>query len=315
MNVWERWRERTPAHLEASKRLYFMGSEGVPVEDRQMAVGENNFRPQFIQFNRSRNILVEDINIRESPFWTIHLYLCESAVIRRVNVKANGMNNDGVDPEGTRNLLVEDCVFDQGDDAIAIKSGRNQDGWRIGKPSENIVMRNCTMIQGHQLTAIGSELSGGVRNVYIHDCSFVPRNPEATIFNLLYIKTNRRRGGFVENITMENIDASKAEFTMGVFGIETDVMYQWRTLVPTFEERLTPIKGITVKNIVAKKTSTPFRILGDRDLPVRDVVLQDIKIGTVRGQRNRYESADNVSESGIVIDTFFEEADKENSNR
>jgi len=313
MGTWTKWFARPPAHMEALKRLYTMGSTGVPVEQRQMAEGDNNLRPQLIQFNRSRNVLIEDVTIRNSPFWTIHLLLCDTVVVRRVNVSAHGHNNDGIDPEGTRNLLVEDSQFDQGDDAIAIKSGTNHDGWRLNTPSENIVIRNSKVINGHQLVAIGSELSGGVRNVFVHHCTF--EKPTLTDpFNILYIKTNRRRGGFVENITVEDIDATAAKFRMGVFGIETDVLYQWRTLVPSYEERITPISGITMRNIRAGETSTPFRILGDERQPVRDVTLDRITINTVRGRRNRYENAKGVKESKIRIKTFIDEPDKVNKN-
>lgn len=315
MDTWKVWFARPPAHMEALKNLYNMGSTGVPVEKRQMAVGDNNLRPHCVQFNRCRNVLIEDIKIRQTPFWSIHLLLSESAVVRRVDIVATGHNSDGIDPEGTRNLLVEDCRFDQGDDAIVIKSGSNQDGWRLGRPSENIVVRNCTVFNGHQLIAIGSELSGGVRNIYAHDCRFDGQKMRGKAFNVLYIKTNRRRGGFVENVTVENIDASTASFSMGVFGIETDVLYQWRRLVPTYEERLTPIRGITVRNVKVGATATPFRILGDKDLPVKDVVIDNVTIGTVKGQRTRYENAQNVKEINVTIGTFIEEADKENSNR
>jgi polygalacturonase len=315
MGTWRKWFERPPAHLEALKQLYTMGSTGVPVAQRQMAKDDNNLRPQLIQFNRCRNVLIEDVKIRNSPFWTIHLLLCDSVVVRRVDISARGRNNDGIDPEGTRNLLVENCRFDQGDDAIAIKSGTNHDGWRLGTPSENIVIRNCTILNAHQLVAIGSELSGGVRNVHVHDCRFEVQDESKPPYNLLYIKTNRRRGGFVENITMENIHAANAKFRMGVFGIETDVLYQWRTLVPAYEERLTSIRGITVRNVQIGQTATPFRILGDKDQPVRDVVIENIAIETVRGQRSRYEYAENVRETGVRIGAFVEEPDEENRNR
>lgn len=315
MKTWEAWFARPPAHMEELKRLYTLGSKGVPVAQRRMTEGDAHLRPQFIQFNRCRNVLVEDVTIRNSPFWTIHLLLCDSVVVRRVDISAHGHNNDGLDPEATRNLLVEDCRFDQGDDAIAIKSGTNQDGWRLNTPSENIVVRRCTVVNGHQLVAIGSELSGGVRNVYVHDCRFEAQNPQFDPFNVLYIKTNRRRGGFVENITMENIDASGVRFRMGVLGIETDVLYQWRTLVPTYEERLTPIHGITMRNVKVGTASTPFRILGDKDLPVKDVVLDRIAIGTVHGQKHRYENAENVKESKVTIGTFVDGPDQENKNR
>jgi polygalacturonase len=314
METWKKWFSRPPAHLEALKKLYTMGSTGVSVEKRQMAEGENNLRPQLIQFNRSRNILIEDITIRHSPFWTIHLLMSESIVVRRVDISAHGHNNDGVNPEGSRNILIENNRIDQGDDAIAIKSGTNHDGWRLNRPSENIVIRNNTILNGHQLVAIGSELSGGVRNVYVHDCKFV-KNEMENAFNVLYIKTNRRRGGFVENIFVENIDAENAKFKMGILGIETDVLYQWRNLVPTYEERLTSIRGITVRNIKAGKTATPFRILGDELNPVKDVTLQNININTVRGQKNRYENTKNIKEKNVRIGTFIDEADQENRNR
>lgn len=310
MGTWNDWSGRPPAHMEALKNLYNSASKGAPVEERQMAKGENNLRPQFIQFNRCRNVLIEDVRIRNSPFWTIHLLLCGGVVVRGVDISATGHNNDGIDPECTRNLLVENCRFDQGDDAIAIKSGTNHDGWRLNTPSENIVIRNCTVSQGHQLVAIGSELSGGVRNVYVHDCRFEAKSEPD---HLLYIKTNRRRGGFVENITMENIEASGAKF--GVLGIETDVLYQWRKLVPAYEERLTTIRGITVRNVKIGKTATPFRIFGDKDKPVKDVLLEDITIGTVKGRKQRYENTENVRKNNIRIGKFIEAPDKKNPNQ
>lgn len=310
MGTWKEWSGRPPAHMEALKNLYNTASKGAPVEQRQMAVGENNLRPQFIQFNRCRNVLIEDVHIRNSPFWTIHLLLCDGVVVRGLDISATGHNNDGIDPECTRNLLVENCRFDQGDDAIAIKSGTNHDGWRLDTPSENIVIRDCTVTQGHQLVAIGSELSGGVRNVFVHDCRF---DAKTEPYHLLYIKTNRRRGGFVENITMQNVEASGAKF--GVLGIETDVLYQWRKLVPCYEERVTPISNITVRNVKIGKTATPFRIFGDKDKPVKDVLLENITLGTVKGQKNRYENAANVQETNVRISRFIEAPDKANRNK
>lgn len=315
MGVWEKWFARPPAHMDALKRLYTLGSTGVPVDQRQMAEGDNNLRPQLIQFNRCRNVLIEDIRIRNSPFWCVHLLFCDSVVVRRIDISAHGHNNDGIDPEGTRNLLVDSCRFDQGDDAIAIKSGTNHDGWRLKTPSENIVIRGCTVVSGHNLVAIGSELSGGVRNVHVRDCRFEAAKAIKPPFNVLYIKTNRRRGGFVENVSVERIDASESKFRMSVFGIETDVLYQWRSLVPCYEERLTPIHGIVVRDVRAGVTTTPFRILGDKDQPVKDVLVENIEIGSVRGQRNRIENALDVKMNHIRITKFTEEPDEENTNR
>ncbi len=298
LDVWKQWFTRPPAHLEALKRLYHFAYTNAPVAQRQMAVGENHLRPQFIQFNRCRNVLIEDVKIRNSPFWTIHLLLSEDVVVRRVDIVARNRNNDGIDPEMTRNLLVEDCRFDQGDDAIAIKAGMDFDGRRLNTPSENIVVRNCTMVRGHQLVAIGSELSGGIRNVYVHDCRFdnADSNPPQ---NIVFIKTNRRRGGFVENIHVENIAAKSTKF--GVLGIDTDVLYQWRDLVPTYEEKLTPIRGIHLKNIQVEETDTPIKIAGDAKLPVRDVFLENITVNQAHSRTNSLRNVENVRETNERI--------------
>lgn len=298
MGTWEKWFGRPPAHLEALKQLYNMAAKDVPVEQRQMAVGENHFRPQFIQFNRCKNVLIQDIKIRNSPFWVIHLLLSSDVVLRRVDVSAHGHNNDGVDPEMTQNLLIEDCIFDQGDDAIAIKSGRNRDAWRLNSPTQNVVIRNCIIKEGHQMVAIGSELSGGVRNVYVHDCVF-PDKDKITLNNLLFIKTNLRRGGFVQNIFMENIKAGKLKG--GVLGIATDVLYQWKDLVPTYEVRYTKISDIHVKNIEADQADIAININGDPSLPVEGIFLNDIVVKKVTGAARNYKNVVDVKEKNVVL--------------
>ena len=299
LDVWKQWMTRPPAHLAALKNLYTMTATNAPVAQRQMAVGENHLRPQFIQFNRCQNVLIEDVKIRNSPFWTIHLLLCADVVVRRVDISARNHNNDGLDPEMTRNLLVEDCRFDQGDDAIAIKAGTDRDGRRLNTPTENVVIRNCTMLRGHQLVAFGSELSGGIRNVFVHDCKFINADADKPQ-NILFIKTNIRRGGFVENIFVENITAKSTQF--GVLGIDTDVLYEWRDLVPTYEEKLTAIRDIHVKNVTVEETgSTPFKIVGDARLPVKDIFLENITIQKATGQAKSCTNAENIHESGVRI--------------
>jgi polygalacturonase len=280
MDVWEKWFARPAAHMESIKRLYNWAWNYAPVNQRQMVNDTSHLRPQFIQFNRSENILLEGIKITNSPFWTVHLYLSKNVVIRNVNVYAHGHNNDGVDPEMSQNVLIENCVFDQGDDAIAIKSGRNPEGWRLKTPSKNIVIRNNIVKNGHQLVAIGSELSGGIENIFIENCRVVDG---AKLNHLLFIKTNERMGGYVQNIYMQNVHAGKID--SGVLGIETDVLYQWRTLVPTYERRLTPIKNIFLENITAGDVKFISRIMGQKELPVKNVSLKNITTGKVQEKK------------------------------
>ncbi len=290
MDIWKTWFSRPAAHMASIKRLYNLAWEGVPVVQRQMVNDTAHLRPQFIQFNRCENVLLEGIQITNSPFWTIHPYLCKNVVIRKVKVYAHGHNNDGVDPEMSQNVIIEDCVFDQGDDAIAIKSGRNPEGWRLKTPSKNIIIRNNVVKNGHQLVAIGSELSGGIENVFVDNCEV---KEGAKLMHLLFIKTNERMGGYVKNIHFTNVKSGKIDW--GILGIETDVLYQWRTLVPTYEKRLTPIQDVFLKNIQASEVKFISRILGQKELPVKNIFLKRVNADTVTGEKNVHENVVNFN--------------------
>ncbi|MCU4676542.1 glycoside hydrolase family 28 protein [Catenovulum sp. 2E275] len=282
MDIWTIWGKRPKPHMEALASLYHQAAKGIPVEDRVMTYEGANLRPHFIQFNRCQNVLIEDINIENSPFWVLHPFLCRDVVIRRVNVKAHGHNNDGIDPEMTQNMLIEDSIFDQGDDALAVKSGRNQDAWRINVPTKNLVMRNCRIKQGHQLLAVGSELSGGVENVLVENCQFDDGTQYSGTGNLMFIKTNERRGGYVKNIYMRNV---KAHNIGGApLAVETDVLYQWRNLVPTYEKRLTPIEGLYLENIEVKTAKHLCKIEAQDEMPVKNVELKNVKVEQLLGE-------------------------------
>ncbi|MFT4089652.1 MAG: glycoside hydrolase family 28 protein [Asticcacaulis sp.] len=281
LDVWKIWYARPKAHMDALVELYNLAYTQVPVSDRDMTRGSANLRPQFVQFNRCRNVLVEDISIEDSPFWVMHPYLSRDVVIRRIKVRAHGHNNDGVDPEMSQNVLIEDCVFDQGDDAISVKSGRDMDAWRLNTPSKNIVMRNCRILNGHQLMAIGSELSGGVENVFVDNCHFTGDGNGADghavpISNLLFVKTNERRGGFVKNIHVSNVSATK--IAGGVLSVETDVLYQWRNLMPTYVRKLTTIEGLHLSHISVNEAAFVCHIKAEAEAPVKNVSLKDIKV-------------------------------------
>lgn len=296
MDTWKKWFARPKAHLDALKQLYVMGATDVPVAERQMAKGENHLRPHLIHFNRCKNILLEDFKIRHSPFWTIHLYMCEGGLVRKLDVMAHGHNNDGVDLEMSRNFLIEDCLFDQGDDAVVIKAGRNRDAWRLDTPCENIVIRNCTIRKGHALLGIGSELSGGIRNIYMHDCK-----APGSVHQLLQIKTNLRRGGFVENIHIENMETGDARRVVAIY---SDVMYQWRTIVPTFEIKRTPIKGIYVNNIKTKNADAIYELLGDPELPAREVVIKNVQVGKVNQFLNAVENVIDLTVENVTYTEY-----------
>ena len=265
---WYPWVWQENGIKAARLQLYTWGATDYPVEKREIWKMPNaHTRPHFIQFNRCRNVRLEDFKVRNSPFWTIHLYQCEDASVRGLDVYAHGNNNDGIDIEMSKNVLVEKCVFDQGDDGVVIKSGRNRDAWRIGKPTENVLVRDCEIRNGHSMFGIGSEISGGVRNVTLKDCT------AGDVSRIFFLKTNRRRGGFLENITCENVTARSARIS--VFGIATDVLYEWADF-PDYENRTTRISGITARNILVDSTKDVVRLCGDSSLPPKNIRWENV---------------------------------------
>jgi polygalacturonase len=195
---WLLWKGKKQASDRA--RLNAMVNQGVPLEKR--VFGDGSFlRPNFIQFVGCRNVLIEGVKIRRSPMWEIHPILCTNVTVRGVDIECHGANNDGCDPESCTDVLIEKCLFDTGDDCIAIKSGRNNDGRRINVPSSNLIIRDCVMKDGHGGVSIGSEISGGCTNVFIEHCEM--SSPELAC--ALRLKSNAMRGGTMENIFMRDV--------------------------------------------------------------------------------------------------------------
>lgn len=291
MDIWQTWFSRPAAHMNSLKHLYNLAANNSPVEERNMVNDTSHLRPQFIQFNRCENVLLDGIKITNSPFWTIHPYLCKNVIIKNISVFAHGHNNDGVDPEMSQNILIDSCIFDQGDDAIAVKSGRNQDAWRLNTPSKNLIIKNCIVKNGHQLLAIGSELSGGIENLFMDSCQVLEG---AKLNHLIYIKTNERRGGYVNGIYVSNIIAGRID--KGIIGIETDVLYQWRHLVPTYERRLTPIRNIYLSDIKTANVKFISRILGQNEQPVENVFLKKVTADTIQEIKAIHENILNYRE-------------------
>jgi len=236
-------------------KLVKMADDNVPVVQRQFGV-EGHLRPDFIEFNRCRNVMVADVKIRRSPMWEIHPLLCTNVTVRGVDIFSHGANNDGCDPESCCDVLIEKCRFDTGDDCIAIKSGRNNDGRRVGVPSQNIVIRDCTMRDGHAGTAIGSEISGGCSNVFVEDCAMSSSN----LVCALRLKSNARRGGVVQNIFMRNVNVGVVKDSV----LQIDFLYEEGA-----KGDFKPVaKNIVLENITVARTP---RVLNVRGFPGADI--------------------------------------------
>ncbi|HLP71392.1 MAG TPA: glycoside hydrolase family 28 protein [Bacteroidales bacterium] len=191
--------------LRGRPLLMDMNEKGVPAEKRIMRASDN-LRPQLINLYKCRNVLIRDVTLTRPAFWTIHPLLSENITVKGVTIITDGApNGDGCDPESCRNVLIEDCFFNTGDDCIAIKSGRNFDGRKWNVPSENIIVRKCRMQNGHGGVVIGSEISGGYRNLFVEDCDM--NSPE--LERVIRIKTNDCRGGTIENLFVRNVNVGQ----------------------------------------------------------------------------------------------------------
>jgi unsaturated rhamnogalacturonyl hydrolase len=219
---WWKWARRdaktriSPAGPDAAA-LVASGDAAVPVAQRIYGAG-HLLRPNFFQPYRCKNVLIDGLHIRRSPMWEINPVLCTNVIVRNLDINSHGPNNDGCDPEASRDVLIEGCTFDTGDDCIAIKSGRNDDGRRVGVAAENLIIRKCVMKDGHGGVVIGSEIAGGCRNVFAEDCQMDSPNLERA----LRFKSNARRGGLLENFFMRNVTIGRVAEAI----ITVDFLYE-----------------------------------------------------------------------------------------
>ena len=264
-------------------RLREMGEEQVPINERIFGKG-TILRPSCVQFMGCSRILVEGITIRNSPFWTIHPVYCDNVIVRGVTIDSHYPNNDGCDPESTSNVLIEDCIFRTGDDAIAIKAGRDADGRKIGRPSKNIVIRNCLFNSECNGLCIGSEMSGGVENVYMDNIRI------GTVKNALYFKSNRDRGGYIRNVQVSNITVERSKgailrFETNYFGfrggkhasqyenfrirnVEAECSDNYAIFMDGYEEM--PIKDIEIKHFHVQKATYPYYLRCTKNIRLKD---------------------------------------------
>jgi len=258
---WLPWRD---SQRPIQRLLRDMGRDGVPVEDR-VFVGERRLRPYFVQFNRCRRVLVDGPRLIDSPFWMVHPLFCEDVIIRNIRCKSDHVNSDGVDPDSSRRVLIENCDFDVSDDGVSLKSGRDQDGWRVGIPTEDIVVRNCTYSgSAGGGMAIGSEMSGGVRNVFV-DGYDLPR-----AVHTLYFKANLDRGGLISDIYIRNINAGETQSLL----VFTNDYHSYRggNYPPQFER-------VLIESVQVGRTGVGISIDGHENAPVRDIVIRDLTMG------------------------------------
>lgn len=251
--------EGYPTQDQSRAQLFAQAEAGVPPEQRHYADG-HYLRPPFVQPYRCQNVLIEDVTIVNAPFWLLNPVLCENVTVRGVHLESLGPNSDGCDPECCRNVVIENCYFDTGDDCIAIKSGRNNDGRRVGVASENIVIRKCKMRAGHGGVVIGSEISGGVRNVFAEDNEM--SSPE--LERGFRIKTNSVRGGVLENLYLRNCTIGEV-----LDAIVINFHYEEGD-AGTFDPL---VRNVNIENLVCKHARRVFQVRGFKRAPIQQLHL------------------------------------------
>ena len=227
----------------ARNRLLKMSDDGTPLSERTFGKG-HGLRPQFVNFNECDGVLIEGVTLLNSPFWVLHPLKSKSVTIRNVHIENDGPNGDGCDPESCDGVLIEGCYFNTGDDCIAIKSGRNADGRRRNMPSQNIIVRNCTMANGHGGVVIGSEVSGGTKNIFVEDCDMDSPNLDRVI----RLKTNTCRGGVTDGVYVRNIRVGQCKEAVLKINLVYEPQEQsQRGFIPT-------VKNVYLENVNCNKS-------------------------------------------------------------
>ncbi|MCD8290360.1 MAG: glycoside hydrolase family 28 protein [Prevotella sp.] len=258
------WRSK---QNEAKEKSREMNHNEIAITDR--VFGEGSWlRPQLIQFYDCQNITLQDIFITNSPFWCVHLLKSENIICRGLRYDAKLVNNDGIDPEFSRNILIENIDFNNGDDNVAIKCGRDNDGWATAIPSENIIIRNCRF-KGLHAVVLGSEMSAGVQNVFVEDCTYGGYCKRG-----IFIKTNPDRGGFIRNLYVSNCEFDEVE---DLFYVTS--MYAGEGLD---NNHFTTVENLYVNGLRCNKAASGGLILqGTTEKPITNVVFNNVEIGEV----------------------------------
>lgn len=252
-----------------------------PAPEEEYLKAAPELRPSFIRFMNSRNILIEGIRIAGSPMWTIHLLYSDNVVVRGVSVETYpGVNTDGIAIDSSRNVRISDCYVDAGDDGIVLKAGRDADGLRVNRPTENVTITNCTVHRAHGAVTIGSETSGWIRNVVASNIT--AQGTQAGI----RIKSRRGRGGGVEDVRFDNWtmeDVGK--------GIEVTSYYvmegETQTTVAPVSNRTPVFRNIAISNVTINRARIAIDIEGLPEMPIEGLRLNNVTASAKSGMSAR----------------------------
>lgn len=247
-------------------------------------------RPVMLNFVGCKNILLDGVCFENSPAWNLHPLMCEGLVLHNLTIRNPwySQNGDGVDVESCKNVLITDCSFDVGDDAICMKSGKNEDGRRRGVPTENVIVNGCTVYHGHGGFVVGSEMSGDVRNIAVSNCLFIGTDVG------LRFKSTRGRGGIVENIHINNINMAHIPNEALLFdlfyggkgaGEETaeEIARRMAATVPEVDITTPQFRNITIENVICHGAKRAIYFNGLPEMKIQNVTLRNINMQSEEG--------------------------------
>jgi polygalacturonase len=246
-------------------------------------------RPNLLVFTNCKKVLLEGVTFQNSPAWNVHPLMCQDVTVRNIQVKNPwyAQNGDGIDIESCKNVLVENSTFDVGDDGLCIKSGRDAEGRKRAMPTENVIIRNCIVYAAHGGFVVGSEMSGGARNIWVDNCTFV-----GTDIGIRF-KTTRGRGGVVENIFISNISMKDIIGEAILF----DMYYEAKDPIPLAGEKVAPPKvetkpvteetpvfrNVWVSNVVCNGAEKAIFIRGIPEMNVQNIFLENMTLQAKHG--------------------------------
>lgn len=286
--------------LNKLQRMWEEANEDLEISDYyKPSLERRMFRPPFIQFYECNNVLIENVKIVNSPFWTINPAFCDNVTVHGVTIynpskDPKGPNTDGINPSSCRNVRISDCFISVGDDCITIKSGRDADGRKYGKACENITITNCVMLSGHGGVVIGSEMSGGVRRVTISNCVFDGTDSG------IRLKSSRGRGGVVEELRVDNIVMKNIQRNAFIF----DLFYDKESKVEPVSERTPVFRNIHLSNITGSDIKQIGYIKGIEEMPVQGLSFSNINMKAEAGfivdiaEDIRFDNVDFSSQTG-----------------
>lgn len=300
------WKELTSGDGIEMKNIWYpnakndseAGKEGKPDMRRVTQ------RPVLLEFTRCQRVLLQDATFSNSPAWNVHPLMCEDITLERVNIRNPwyAQNGDGLDLESANRALIKDCTFDVGDDAICIKSGKDAEGRSWRKPCQNVIIEGCTVLHGHGGFVIGSEMSSGARNIWVHNCLFNGTDTG------LRMKSTRGRGGVVENIYIDHInmvDIATDAFTFDLYYANkpavgaSDKDSSAKDVVPAVTEETPSFRNLYISDVVCQGANRAIYFNGLPEMPLSNLEMRNSLFVSKIGAEMHY--AKDIKFENVVI--------------